>query len=374
MDLKYLNSMVDPGEAVGIVAGQSIGEPSTQMTLNTFHLAGHATKNVTLGIPRLREIVMTASASIATPTMTLTLNQHLSEVEADRFAKERSRLILSEVIDHITIIETTKQAYKNYLIHIEFFPEEEYIEQYSVTKSELETLLKTRFIADLKIKIERELKTSSANKTEQVVGKNDALPKIGESVGKDFDDVSPRNRADEDEDDVHDTSDEDTDMDIAMTKQRARKQEIEGYDEPDEEENDLKKQAERAGSLGLLDEEERRQEKFLEDNEQSEPESSCQIPAKEIKTPGAILSNNSDSLRFDQKGQWYEINLQYPAESPKVLMLNILENVCRKTIVREVPLIGTVARVSKNKHGQDAGVVRLRMEMKLQYTLTSCLA
>lgn len=41
---------------LGCVAAQSVGEPSTQMTLNTFHLAGHGGANVTLGIPRLREV------------------------------------------------------------------------------------------------------------------------------------------------------------------------------------------------------------------------------------------------------------------------------------------------------------------------------
>ena len=71
--LRYLKSMVDPGEAVGVLAAQSIGEPSTQMTLNTFHLAGHGAVNVTLGIPRLREILMTASADLKTPTMELPL-------------------------------------------------------------------------------------------------------------------------------------------------------------------------------------------------------------------------------------------------------------------------------------------------------------
>jgi len=48
--LKYLYSLVHPGEAVGILAAQSIGEPSTQMTLNTFHLAGHGT-SVHVGFP-----------------------------------------------------------------------------------------------------------------------------------------------------------------------------------------------------------------------------------------------------------------------------------------------------------------------------------
>ena len=50
---------------------QSVGEPSTQMTLNTFHLAGHGAGNVTLGIPRLREIIMTASSAIKTPQITI---------------------------------------------------------------------------------------------------------------------------------------------------------------------------------------------------------------------------------------------------------------------------------------------------------------
>jgi len=54
----HMKSWVQPGEQVGIIAAQSIGEPSTQLTLNTFHLAGVASKsNVTQGIPRLREIL-----------------------------------------------------------------------------------------------------------------------------------------------------------------------------------------------------------------------------------------------------------------------------------------------------------------------------
>jgi DNA-directed RNA polymerase subunit A" len=53
----YINAMVEPGEAVGTVAAQSIGEPGTQMTLRTFHYAGVAELNVTLGLPRLIEII-----------------------------------------------------------------------------------------------------------------------------------------------------------------------------------------------------------------------------------------------------------------------------------------------------------------------------
>ena len=52
-----MKSQVSPGEVCGIVAAQSIGEPATQMTLNTFHFAGVSEKNVTLGVPRLEEII-----------------------------------------------------------------------------------------------------------------------------------------------------------------------------------------------------------------------------------------------------------------------------------------------------------------------------
>ena len=71
--------MVDAGEPVGVLAAQSVGEPSTQMTLNTFHFAGRGDMNVTLGIPRLREILMVASQNIKTPSMTIPFLPHVSE-------------------------------------------------------------------------------------------------------------------------------------------------------------------------------------------------------------------------------------------------------------------------------------------------------
>ncbi|CAK7355676.1 unnamed protein product [Dovyalis caffra] len=59
IESRFLQSLVAPGEMIGCVAAQSIGEPATQMTLNTFHYAGVSAKNVTLGVPRLREIINT---------------------------------------------------------------------------------------------------------------------------------------------------------------------------------------------------------------------------------------------------------------------------------------------------------------------------
>ena len=54
---EYKDARVSPGEAVGLISAESIGEPGTQMTLNTFHFAGVAELNVTLGLPRIIEIL-----------------------------------------------------------------------------------------------------------------------------------------------------------------------------------------------------------------------------------------------------------------------------------------------------------------------------
>ena len=73
----YRKSMIEPGEAAGIVSAQSIGEPGTQMTLRTFHFAGVREQNVTLGLPRLIEIV-DARKIPSTPMMVVYLRQETS--------------------------------------------------------------------------------------------------------------------------------------------------------------------------------------------------------------------------------------------------------------------------------------------------------
>ena len=70
--IRHRDKKVDPGSTVGAFGAQSIGEPGTQMTLKTFHFAGVASMNVTLGVPRIKEII-NAARNIATPLMTVEL-------------------------------------------------------------------------------------------------------------------------------------------------------------------------------------------------------------------------------------------------------------------------------------------------------------
>ncbi len=96
---RYEKSLVEPGEAVGTVAAQSIGEPSTQMTLRTFHYAGVREFNVTLGLPRLIEIV-DARKKPGTPIMEIPLIDEYKYSEEK--AKEVARKIESTTIENVS--------------------------------------------------------------------------------------------------------------------------------------------------------------------------------------------------------------------------------------------------------------------------------
>jgi DNA-directed RNA polymerase subunit A' len=100
----YDFSLVEPGEAVGTVAAQSIGEPGTQMTLRTFHYAGVAELNVTLGLPRLIELV-DARRSPSTPVMDIYLDSshRRSQAKARQVAEKLTYTIIDDVIDKVNV-------------------------------------------------------------------------------------------------------------------------------------------------------------------------------------------------------------------------------------------------------------------------------
>jgi DNA-directed RNA polymerase II subunit RPB1 len=97
LENRWSRSAVSPGEMIGVLAAQSIGEPATQMTLNTFHSTGIATK-LTQGVPRLKEILNLAS-NLKTPALTVYLDTE-NKTEADAM-KLRSR------VEHTTLGSVT---------------------------------------------------------------------------------------------------------------------------------------------------------------------------------------------------------------------------------------------------------------------------
>ena len=96
-------SVVHPGEAVGAITSQSLGEPCTQMTLKTFHFAGVASMNVTLGVPRIKEI-FNATNNIKTPIIEVHLNDPFKKISSNMIKNKINCVFLKDVLNKIVEI------------------------------------------------------------------------------------------------------------------------------------------------------------------------------------------------------------------------------------------------------------------------------
>ena len=129
--LNYKKAIVTPGEMVGMIAGQSIGEVSTQMTLNTFHFAGVASKsNVTRGVPRIEEI-LSLSSQIKNPSLSVYLKPE------DERHKDKARTIMY-MLEHTKlqeIVKSTEICFDPDDLNTFIFEDKDCIEQYKAFES-----------------------------------------------------------------------------------------------------------------------------------------------------------------------------------------------------------------------------------------------
>ena len=99
----YNSTKISPGECVGLVSAESIGEPGTQMTLNTFHFAGVAEMNVTTGLPRIIEI-FDARKELKTPMMEIFLKSTHNSIEnVKQFATKIKETVLGELVSEYSL-------------------------------------------------------------------------------------------------------------------------------------------------------------------------------------------------------------------------------------------------------------------------------
>ena len=104
---EHKKALLQPGEMIGPTAAESIGEPCTQMTLNTFHYAGVSSKNVTLGIPRVKELI-DCTKNMKTPSMTLPFASHLESAPQEALeylAVRLPRTTLGSVVESQSVVE-----------------------------------------------------------------------------------------------------------------------------------------------------------------------------------------------------------------------------------------------------------------------------
>ncbi|MBI5377489.1 MAG: DNA-directed RNA polymerase subunit A' [Thaumarchaeota archaeon] len=131
----YEKSKVEPGQAVGIVTAQSIGEPGTQMTLRTFHFAGIRERNVTLGLPRLIELV-DARKKPVTPTMDIYLEPKFKK------SKEKAIQVAREIL-HTKIIALISSTETDYSTKIKLNLNPDKLKERACTVTDVEEALQS---------------------------------------------------------------------------------------------------------------------------------------------------------------------------------------------------------------------------------------
>ncbi|KAH5301827.1 DNA-directed RNA polymerase subunit [Parastagonospora nodorum] len=375
LDLKYLRSLVEPGEAVGVVAGQSIGEPSTQMTLNTFHLAGHAAKNVTLGIPRLREIVMTASAKISTPGMQLYPHKELSEEDNKKFAKSITRLPLADVLDKVTVTESTGQGTQYsqariYKVRLDFYPAKEYTQEYAIKVRDVAESIEQKFCPRLQKAIRADLKKKGENTSLSTAKASGAVPNVGQSnrnieqqTAQEVDDATAADKEGGPEDD--DSDDGEGEGDVTHTKQRGRREDSVGYEDPEEEEQAMNDALDRVeapsddetyggspnpsrNSTPELDSDDDDDERLLVPTDEASDVRKDRITGKNTDV--------SDFVFDDKKGAFCEITFEFSSSAAKLLMLNHVEAAASFATIHVIPGI-TSAMYSAAAKGEEAAII-----------------
>ena len=129
IQMEYHRVKAVAGESVGSVAAQSIGEPATQMTLNTFHFAGVSSMNVTLGVPRLEELInCTKSDRMKTPSTIIETD------EPDKLVRLLKHIRFEDLVEKMYITETPN---KDEVKWFHIFPDMDYVPH----KAERETLV-----------------------------------------------------------------------------------------------------------------------------------------------------------------------------------------------------------------------------------------
>ena len=179
----------EPGTSVGVIAGQSIGEPSTQMTLNTFHLAGVGGRNVTLGIPRLREIVMVAAKEIKTPSINI---NRLECDYAQEVAAEFKMYKAHDLIERIKIDEKyVKEGAAYYKrIDVEMYVSEMTEELEQLMMDKMSEIFLSRLNKKLKVKLtDVHIFSGEEIKQENVTAESDTESTVDSDVTDDMDKI-----------------------------------------------------------------------------------------------------------------------------------------------------------------------------------------
>ncbi|XP_046865726.1 DNA-directed RNA polymerase I subunit RPA1-like [Drosophila willistoni] len=328
MHIKSIKALASPGEPVGLLAAQSIGEPSTQMTLNTFHFAGRGEMNVTLGIPRLREILMLASSNIKTPSMDIPIKagqQH----QAEKLRIGLNCVTISNLLESVTINTSLnlepERAYV-YDLQFKFLPREVYKEDYGVRPKRIIKYMHQTFFKQL---IRAILKVSNAKKTSKIIEIDDKKEGGGKQDEDDHDldnadDVNAQKAMPDNDDD---SSDDGGDDDATGVKLKQRKTDEKDYDDPDDVEE-----------LQDANEDDEGQDEDEEDEERNDQDNGNENAEVDDKSVEKLLSNQMvQDYTYDKEHYlWCRVKLSLSVRYQKPDLTSIIRELAGKSVVHQV--------------------------------------
>ncbi|KAM9850131.1 DNA-directed RNA polymerase I subunit RPA1 [Aulostomus maculatus] len=352
LQYKWQRSQCDPGEAVGLLAAQSIGEPSTQMTLNTFHFAGRGEMNVTLGIPRLREILMVAGSNIKTPMMSVpVLNSKKALKRAKMLRKKLTRVCLAEVLHKVDVVETLRiesgshRKLRAFKVTFHFLPPERYSDDKLLSPQQILHYMETRFFCLLLEAIKR----CSAKLASIAVETRKATLR-----DKDDDDEGAANTAgvnggdEEAEKEIVDDQADEGDADASDAKRKNKQEEEVDYESEEEEGQDGEEKED------LEDEEEEPQvdagSSVWEESQLQCARASAKKTARVSRVRGhkeaplnptrvnSVLESNTAIERYcydEQHQLWCEVDLVLPVSKVHFDLTSILSALAKNAVIME---------------------------------------
>ncbi|KAL0271516.1 UNVERIFIED_CONTAM: hypothetical protein PYX00_008585 [Menopon gallinae] len=346
INVKYMTSLSQPGESVGLLAAQSIGEPSTQMTLNTFHFAGRGEMNVTLGIPRLREILMTATKELKTPYMEIPLkktNPEKMEKRGNKLKKMFQMVTLSDVLQNIEVREklvTHPAMLLTYTMKFNFLPFKLYKKLFHTTPKDILKYMEKEFLITLCKYIRRLGKKYGdiiyESKAERLLTREENEEVEEEEVNDKSLEENRKKRSDS----VSSSEEEEEgdDQDATAARRRDRHNDSQEYEEEEDKSADE-----------MFEDDENEAE---EENEETPTLSGEQL-IKILDRENFVLSTFPmvKSYKFDvAKEEWCEMMLGIPVSLSHIDFSSILREICEKAVIYNVPNVKR-AILNKNKEG-----------------------
>ncbi|XP_069833350.1 DNA-directed RNA polymerase I subunit RPA1 [Dendropsophus ebraccatus] len=349
LQLKWQRALCEPGDAVGLLAAQSIGEPSTQMTLNTFHFAGRGEMNVTLGIPRLREILLIGSSNIKTPMMSVPVLPTKKAIKrVKKLKKQLTRVCLAEVMHKLDVTETfliegKSQKCQLYKIKFHFLPHEYYQQEKCLRPEDILHFMENRFFRIMVDSIRRKgAKLSSYTD----VSSRKASQKDDDGGGE----AAATQESQEEEpgeQDIVDAEAEEGDADATDARLKERQEEEVDYEseeeapeneEQEEEENHpAKKEGEDEESSNDSMEEDPRSSALPSSKKKSNQPNLTKHVLAENRINGVLSLNSSiDDYSYDlENSLWCEITLKLPLMKVHFDLSSLITTLAHNIVIHE---------------------------------------